>query len=68
MRYLKPEVMDLARRYRSFYPKYEALHKEVTNLDLAGKRDGEKELKLLDMHQRLIGMKKDILAGIVETH
>jgi len=58
--------MDLARRYRSFYPKYEALHREVASL-VGGQRDTEKEQKLLDMHQRLSLMKKDILAGIVET-
>ena len=67
-RSLKPEVMDLARRYRSFYPKYEALHKEVASLGMGGRRDSEKEQKLLDMHQRLSGMKKDILAGIIEAH
>lgn len=67
-RSLKPEVMDLARRYRSFYPKYEALHKEVSMLGVGGRRDSEKEQKLLDMHQRLSGMKKDILAGIVEVN
>jgi RNA polymerase II elongation factor ELL len=60
--------MDLARRYRSFYPKYEALHKEVASLGMGGRRDNEKEQKLLEMHQRLSGMKKDILAGIVEAH
>jgi RNA polymerase II elongation factor ELL len=67
-RSLKPEVMDLARRYRSFYPKYEALHKEVAMLGVCGRRDSEKEQKLLDMHQRLSIMKKDIEAGIVEVN
>jgi RNA polymerase II elongation factor ELL len=67
-RSLKPEVIDLARRYRSFYPKYEALHKEVASLGMGGRRDSEKEQKLLDMHERLSLMKKDILAGIVEAH
>ena len=65
-RSLKPEVMDLARKYRIFYPKYEALHREVASL--GARRDNEKEQRLLDMHERLSVMKKDILAGIVEAH
>jgi RNA polymerase II elongation factor ELL len=65
-RSLKPEVMDLARKYRIFYPKYEALHREVASL--GARRDSEKEQRLLDMHERLSVMKKDILAGIVEAH
>lgn len=67
-RSLKPEVMDLARRYKSYYPKYEALHKEVASLGMGGRRDNDKEQKLLEMHQRLSEMKKDILAGIIEAH
>jgi RNA polymerase II elongation factor ELL len=58
--------MDLARKYRIFYPKYEALHREVASL--GARRDSEKEQRLLDMHERLSVMKKDILAGIVEAH
>lgn len=68
MRHLRPDVVDLARRYRLYYPKYQALHREVTNLELGGRRDGEKEQRLLDMHERLSVMKKDILAGIVEAN
>ena len=67
-RSLKPEVMDLARRYRSYYPKYKELHMEVAMLGVDGLRDSEKEQKLLAMHQRLSGMKKDIEAGIVEVN
>ena len=67
-RSLRPEIMDLARRYRTFYPKYEALHKEVASLGKGGRRDSEKEQMLLDMHQRLSDMKKDIAAGIVEAN
>jgi RNA polymerase II elongation factor ELL len=63
-RYLKPEVMDLARKYRSYYPKYEALHRELAGMK---SRNHDKELKLLDMHERLAQMKRDINAGIVEV-
>jgi len=63
-RSLKPEVVHLARKYRSFYPRYEALHREVANL---GRRDLTKEKDLLEMHSRLSEMKKDILNGIIEA-
>jgi len=63
-RYLKPEVMDLARKYRSYYPKYEALHRELAGLK---GRNYDKEAKLMDMHERLAQMKRDINAGIVEV-
>lgn len=62
-RSLKPSVVDLARKYRSFYPKYALLHKEVANL---GRRDRELEQKLLDMHERLTEMKAKIMQGVVE--
>ncbi|KAH8679791.1 hypothetical protein BGZ60DRAFT_369363 [Tricladium varicosporioides] len=62
-RYLKPEVVDLARKYRSYYPKYEALHRELANMR---SRNSEKEQQLLDMHERLAVMKREINAGIVE--
>ena len=63
-RYLKPEVADIARKYKMFYPKYEALHRELVE---AGEeaRDKKKEKDLFEMHERLAGMKKEILAGIV---
>lgn len=63
-RYLKPEVLDLARKYRSYYPKYEALYKELATL---GYRDQEKERNLMDMHDRLSLMKKDIYSGVGQT-
>jgi RNA polymerase II elongation factor ELL len=62
-RSLQPEVVDLARRYRSYYPKYEALHREVANS--GGRRNLEREQELLEMHERLSDFKKQILAGIV---
>ena len=64
-RYLKPEVTDLARRFKMFYPKYEALHREL--LSMGENRDKQKERDLLEMHARLAGMKKDIQAGIVDV-
>jgi RNA polymerase II elongation factor ELL len=62
-RHLKPEVMDLARKYRSYYPKYQALYHEVENSKF---RDAVKEEQLLDMHKRLETMKQQINAGIFE--
>ena len=62
-RSLHPEVVDLARRYRSFYPKYEALHREVANS--GGRRNPERERELLDMHERLRDLKERIVTGIV---
>lgn len=64
-RYLKPEVMDLARKYRSYYPKYEALHRELARMK---SRDHDKESELMDMHERLSRMKQNINAGIVEVN
>lgn len=65
-RYLKPEVTDLARRFKVYYPKYQKLHAEVEKLLLGGGRDEGKERDLVDMHSRLQKMKEDIVAGIVE--
>ena len=62
-RSLNPDVVDLARRYRSFYPKYEALHREVANS--GGRRNIEREHELLEMHERLSKLKKQILTGII---
>ncbi|TVY26747.1 hypothetical protein LHYA1_G004717 [Lachnellula hyalina] len=63
-RYLKPEVMDLARKYRSYYPRYEALHRELAGMK---SRNIDKEIALLDMHERLAQMKREINEGIVEV-
>lgn len=62
-RSLNPEVVDLARKYRSYYPKYEALYREVANP--VGKRNLEREQELLQMHERLRELKERIIAGIV---
>ena len=61
-RSLKPEVMDIARKYKSYYPKYFALHKEVEAM--GSRRDSEKESRLHDMYERLLKMKRDIFDGI----
>lgn len=62
-RALNPEVVDLARTYRSFYPKYEALYREVANS--GGKRNLEREQDLLEMHERLRGIKEQIVSGVI---
>ncbi|KAG9229370.1 hypothetical protein BJ875DRAFT_387499 [Amylocarpus encephaloides] len=62
-RYLKADVVDVARKYRTFYPTYEALHRELAGMR---HRDKEKEHRLLEMHERLAEMKRRITAGIVE--
>jgi RNA polymerase II elongation factor ELL len=58
-------VTDLARRFKMYYPKYEALHREL--LSMGEHRDKQKERDLLEMHARLAGMKKEIEAGIVDV-
>ena len=63
-RSLRPEVVDKARKYRLYYPKYEALHREVAALN---KRDIDLEGRLIDMHERLSVMKREILQGIIEN-
>jgi RNA polymerase II elongation factor ELL len=65
-RYLRREVLELAARYKSFYPKYLALHKEVMSMD-DYKRDRIKEKDLFDMHDRLTNMKKEIMQGVIEA-
>jgi RNA polymerase II elongation factor ELL len=62
-RYLKAGVIHLAHKYKTFYPKYEALHRELA---ASGVRDESKEKDLLDMHERLSQLKQQILEGIVE--
>jgi RNA polymerase II elongation factor ELL len=63
-RYLKPEITDIARKFKMYYPKYKELHQELSAM--GDNRDKEKEINLLDMHRRLAKMKKEIEAGIVE--
>jgi RNA polymerase II elongation factor ELL len=62
-RYLKSEVVDIARKYKLYYPRYEELHREL--MEIGEHRDKGKEELLLEMHERLAGMKAQIMAGIV---
>ncbi|KUJ08865.1 uncharacterized protein LY89DRAFT_328130 [Mollisia scopiformis] len=62
---LRPEVADLARKFKMYYPKYEVLYKEITAMGASGQRDHSKEKDLLEMHARLEDMKKSIQAGII---
>jgi RNA polymerase II elongation factor ELL len=48
-----------------FYPKYKALHQELTSM--GEHRDKQKEKDLFDMHARLAQMKKEIEAGIIDV-
>ena len=46
-----------------YYPRYEELHREL--MEIGEHRDKGKEELLLEMHERLAGMKAQIMAGIV---
>lgn len=63
-RYLKPEVTNLARKFKVYYPVYLALHEELESM--GDNRDNEKEKSLREMHSRLAQMKKDIVSGIID--
>lgn len=64
-RCLKPEVTDMARKFKMYYPKYKALHQELASM--GENRDRQKEKDLLEMHARLAQMKKEIEAGIIDV-
>ncbi|KAI6251259.1 hypothetical protein HI914_00076 [Erysiphe necator] len=64
-RRLRPEVTNLARRYKMFYPKYLELYEQLTSM--GDRRDRKMEKDLLDMHSRLTVMKEKILAGIINV-
>ncbi|KAE9368672.1 hypothetical protein N431DRAFT_547608 [Stipitochalara longipes BDJ] len=64
-RCLKPEVTDIARKFKMYYPKYKALHQELAAM--GENRDKKKETDLRDMHARLAQMKKEIEAGIIDV-
>ncbi|KAF8848562.1 hypothetical protein BDZ45DRAFT_681140 [Acephala macrosclerotiorum] len=66
-RYVRPDATDMARKFKMYYPKYEALHKEIAAMAASGKRNYTKEKDLLDMHARLEGMKKAIASGIADS-
>lgn len=62
-RYLRPGVLNLAESYKSFYPVYLALHKELASSKVQNLIEQQ---KLLDMHERLSEMKRQIMEGIIE--
>ncbi|KAK0118047.1 hypothetical protein ONS95_012357 [Cadophora gregata] len=55
---LKPKAIELAAKYRLYYPRYVELFEEV--VAEGDKRTKSKERDLLDMHSRLEKMRKDI--------
>lgn len=62
-RHLKPGIVDLAERFKEFYPKYVKLHTKLSNSKV---RNSSLEEDLLAMHERLSELKKQINDGIVE--
>lgn len=64
---VKPDIADLARKFKMFYPKYAALYKEIVAMNASNERDVSKEQDLLEMHARLESMKRAILASKVEN-
>jgi RNA polymerase II elongation factor ELL len=56
---INPNVMQLAAKFRCYYPTYAALHRELSG-SKESERDISKHEKLLHMHERLVQMKKEI--------
>lgn len=56
------EVLSLARRFKSYYAKYEKLYREVAN---SPSSPPEQVKKVTDMHNRLAAMKAEIERGAV---
>jgi RNA polymerase II elongation factor ELL len=54
----------MAKKFRVFYPRYEALHKQV--LAQGENKDTEMMANLMEMHHRLENMKRQIWAGEVD--
>ncbi|KAK6583230.1 hypothetical protein PZA11_004306 [Diplocarpon coronariae] len=61
---VKPEAIELARRYKRFYPAYLRLFKEV--VAEGENRTRSKEKDLLDMHERLEDWRKQIALMVHE--
>ncbi|KAI9047665.1 hypothetical protein LZ554_008376 [Drepanopeziza brunnea f. sp. 'monogermtubi'] len=57
---VKPEAINLAAKYKLFYPRYVELFEEV--LAEGDNRTRSKERDLLDMHERLEDMRRQIIA------
>lgn len=66
-RRLKPEVMQLAIKFKTFYPAYQKLYQEIEDLIKIKRKASENQLETLnDMHSRLSQLKRDISAGVEE--
>ncbi|KAI9648364.1 hypothetical protein NHQ30_002997 [Ciborinia camelliae] len=62
-RRLKPGVLDLAQNYKTYYPVYLKLH---NSLAASKVRNSAQEEHLLEMHERLSDLKRQIMEGIIE--
>ncbi|EKD18407.1 uncharacterized protein L3040_007567 [Drepanopeziza brunnea f. sp. 'multigermtubi'] len=62
---VKPEAINLAAKYKLFYPRYVELFEEV--LAEGDNRTRSKERDLLDMHERLEDMRRQIIAIVHEN-
>ncbi|KAK3341374.1 hypothetical protein B0T25DRAFT_558143 [Lasiosphaeria hispida] len=61
---LTPEVMNKAHKFKQFYTRYEALHKEIRALD---NPHPDQMADLVDMHERLQKMKTEIYREVPIT-
>ncbi|CZS99118.1 uncharacterized protein RAG0_07585 [Rhynchosporium agropyri] len=61
---IEPKAIELATTYRLYYPRYVKLFEEVTAE--GDKRTKSKERDLLDMHYRLLKMRKEIQSYMAE--
>jgi RNA polymerase II elongation factor ELL len=62
-RKLSPEVLKKAQGFKAYYAKYEELHREIMSLDNPPE---DKMADLLEMHERLAQLKKDIYKETAE--
>ncbi|KAL2063313.1 hypothetical protein VTL71DRAFT_5118 [Oculimacula yallundae] len=61
---IDPKIIELSTKYRLFYPKYIQTYDEVSSQ--GDKRSKDKERALLDMHSRLVRMRKEIMSYMAE--
>ncbi|ESZ97334.1 hypothetical protein SBOR_2264 [Sclerotinia borealis F-4128] len=62
-RHLRPGVLDLAQRYKAYYPVYLKIHNQLATSNV---KNSTMEGELLEMHERLSDLKRQIMDGIVE--
>jgi RNA polymerase II elongation factor ELL len=62
-RKLSPEILKKAQGFKAYYAKYEELHREIMSLDNPPE---DKMADLLEMHERLVQLKKDIYRETAE--